>query len=139
MDADRWGARTVPVIPASHEDLLERPLYGHLGTIRQDGAPQVNPMWYLWDGELLWFTNTTTRRKYHNVTKEPRISMSINDPEQPYRYLEVRGVVERIDPDPDGKFFAVLAERYGMEMDGPVGDRQYRVAIVVRPEHATFQ
>jgi PPOX class probable F420-dependent enzyme len=129
----------VTVIPASHEDLLTRPLYAHLGTIRPDGAPQVNPMWFRWDGELIWFTCTTTRRKYHNMTKEPRISLSINDPEQPYRYLEVRGVVERTDPDPEGEFFAVLAGRYGMRLDGPVGDREHRVAIGVRPTHTTSQ
>ena len=127
------------VIPGDFADLLERPLYAHLGTVRPDGAPQVNPMWFRWDGELVWFTNTTARRKYRNVTHEPRVSFSVNDPDNPYRYLEVRGVVERIEPDPEGALFAQLAERYGLAMDGPVGDRAVRVAIAVRPTAVSTQ
>ncbi len=79
------------VIPDDYRDLLERPLYAHLATIRPDGKPQVNPMWFAWDGEHLRFTNTTVRQKYKNVTANPEVAISVNDPDQPYRYLEVRG------------------------------------------------
>ncbi|MDI6101713.1 PPOX class F420-dependent oxidoreductase [Actinoplanes sp. NEAU-A12] len=127
------------VIPDRYTDLLERPLFGHLGTVRDDGEPQVNPMWFTYDGEFLRFTNTTTRRKYRNVTTEPRISLSINDPAQPYRYLEVRGLVERIEPDTEGVFFAELAARYGMNFDGPPGDVEHRVVYVVRPTAVSYQ
>ena len=127
------------IIPDSYTDVLERPLFGHLGTVRADGEPQVNPMWFTYDGELLRFTNTTTRRKYRNVTGEPRVSMSVNDPDRPYRYLEVRGRVERIEPDTAGVFFAELAARYGFVMDGPPGDVEHRVVYVVRPTGASYQ
>jgi PPOX class probable F420-dependent enzyme len=127
------------VIPDSHVDLLERPLFGHLGTVRSDGQPQVNPMWFSYDGEFLYFTNSTKRRKFQNLQADPRISLSINDPDQPYRYLEVRGVLERADPDTSGVFFAELAARYGMEIDGPPGDVEYRVVLVVRPTAVSFQ
>jgi PPOX class probable F420-dependent enzyme len=127
------------VIPESHRDLLERPLFAHLATIRPDGAPQVNPMWCKWDGEFLYFTNTTTRYKYRNVTANPTVSVSINDPDAPYRYLEVRGVVERIDPDPEGKFFTELADRYGMDFGGPPGDAEHRVVYVIRPTATSKQ
>jgi PPOX class probable F420-dependent enzyme len=121
------------VIPDDYRDLLERPLYAHLATIRPDGKPQVNPMWFAWDGEYLRFTNTSVRQKYKNVTANPDVAISVNDPDQPYRYLEVRGRVVRIDEDPEGEFFAELAERYGLKLDGPVGDAQYRVVYVVEP------
>jgi PPOX class probable F420-dependent enzyme len=127
------------MIPAEYADLLTRPLFGHLATVRPDGTPQANPMWFSWDGEYLRFTNTTTRQKYRNVTAEPRIAMSVNDPDKPYRYLEVRGTVERIDPDPTAEFFAELAERYGLELDGPPGDAEHRVVLVVRPEAVSYQ
>jgi hypothetical protein len=55
------------LIPASHQDLLTRPLFAHLATIRPDGTPQANPMWFAWDGSHLRFTNTTARRKYRVV------------------------------------------------------------------------
>jgi PPOX class probable F420-dependent enzyme len=128
------------VIPDSHADLLTRPLFAHLATIRPDGTPQVNPMWFAWDGTHVRFTNTRTRRKYRNVTLEPRVAMSINDPEKPYRYLEVRGRVERIEPDPDAKFFAELADRYGLDLGGqPPADAADRVVLVVRPEAVSYQ
>lgn len=123
-----------PIIPESHRDLLERPLFGHLATMRPDGQPQANPMWFLWDGEVLAFTTTTTRQKYRNAAHEPRVAISINDPDQPYRYLEIRGIIERIDPDPEGAFFDVLARRYGLPgYEPPVGDAADRVILVVRP------
>lgn len=127
------------VIPDSHRDLLERPLFAHLATIRPDGKPQVNPMWFAWDGEVLRFTNTTVRKKYQNVKANPEVAVSINDPEQPYRYLEVRGTVERIDDDSSGEFFAQLAERYGMKLDGPPGDVAHRIVYVVRPTGSSHQ
>ncbi|MDR2279968.1 MAG: PPOX class F420-dependent oxidoreductase [Gordonia sp. (in: high G+C Gram-positive bacteria)] len=127
------------VIPESHRDLLERPLYAHLATIRPDGRPQVNPMWFSWDGEHLLFTNTTTRQKYKNVTAHPEVAISVNDPDQPYRYLEVRGVVERIDGDSDGIVSAALAERYGLPMDGPPGDVADRVVYRVTPVSTSSQ
>jgi PPOX class probable F420-dependent enzyme len=128
------------VIPASHLDLLERPLFGHLGTVKADGAPQVTPVWFVWDGEFLSFTTSTQRAKYRHMEKNPAVALSVNDPEQPYRYLEVRGTVERIEPDTDGAFFFTLAERYGLDMDrGPLADAPYRVRVVVRPTHATKQ
>ena len=59
-------------VPAGYHDLLERPLYGHLATTRPDGAVQVSPMWFDWDGELLRFAHTTKRQKYRNVQRNPR-------------------------------------------------------------------
>ena len=57
-------------------------------------------MWFDWDGELLRFTHTTKRQKYRNIAAHPKVAMSIVDPDNPYRYLEVRGDVEQIVPDP---------------------------------------
>lgn len=127
------------IIPESHKDLLERPLFGHLATIRPAGGPQVNPMWFAWDGEFIRFTNTTTRYKYRNVTSDPHVAVSVNDPEQPYRYLEIRGKVVRIDEDSSGAYFLTLAERYGMQLDGPPPDAPDRVVYVVEPTAVSFQ
>jgi PPOX class probable F420-dependent enzyme len=127
------------MIPDSHLDLLNRPLFAHLATIGPDGAPQVNPVWTIWDGEFLRFTTTTDRRKCRNVRENPHVAVSVNDPEKPYRYLEIRGLVERVEADPSGDFFDVLAKRYGLEYDRPVGDAERRVVIVVRPTRTTQQ
>lgn len=119
--------------------LLERPLYGHLATIRPDDTPQANPMWFAWDGEYLKFTNTTVRAKYRNVQHNPAVAMSVVDPDSPYTYLEVRGVVERIEPDPTGAFFVELALRYGMESPSAPADSEHRVIYYVRPTAVSGQ
>jgi PPOX class probable F420-dependent enzyme len=130
----------VSEIPASHRDMLERPLFGHLATVKADGAPQVTPVWFHWDGEFLAFTTSTLRRKYHHMVGNPNVALSVNDPEQPYRYLEVRGTVERIEPDASADFFFTLAERYGLAMGrGDLDDAPHRVKILVRPTHTTQQ
>ena len=120
--------------PATHLDLLERPLFAHLATVTTDGDPLVNVMWYLWDGEagVIKMTHTNVRHNYRYLLREPRVALSIADPENGYRYLQVRGVVESMEPDPTGAFFKVLARRYrGVEADVP--DRDVRVVISIRP------
>jgi PPOX class probable F420-dependent enzyme len=119
-------------IPEGIRDLVERPLYASLGTTRPDGSPQVNPMWFVWDGEFLWFTHTNRRQKFKNLEHEPRVSISIFDPDQPYRYTEIRGVVDHIDPDPEAKLYQRLSERYQGKPTTPP-DAADRVAIAIKP------
>ncbi len=120
-------------IPQSHADLLERPLFGHLGTVRPDGAPQVNVMWFSWDGEFLRFTHIPQRQKYRNLEHEPRLSLCIADPHDGYRFLEVRGELDRIDDDPGGAFYMELSARYGEPMTAPPEDADQRIILVARP------
>jgi len=126
------------VIPASLADMLDRPLYAHLATVRPDGTPQVNPTWFRFDGEFLWLTTTSKRQKNRNWQVQPAVALSITDPDQPSRYLEIRGRVERIVPDPEGAEFVRLAERYGMPQ-GPPADSADRIAVAIRPGHITTQ
>jgi PPOX class probable F420-dependent enzyme len=124
------------VIPGSLADLVERPLYAHLATVRPDGTPQVNPTWFRFDGELVWLTTTASRQKNRNWQLQPAVALSIADPDHPPRYLEIRGRVERIIPDPTGAEFVRLAERYGMPQGAPP-DAAERIAVAIRPQHTT--
>lgn len=90
-------------------------------------------MWFDWDGEVLRFTHTTKRQKYHNIAANPHVAMSISDPDNPYRYLEVRGVVDKIVPDPTGAFYLQLNDRYSGPLTEPPADKADRVILVVRP------
>jgi PPOX class probable F420-dependent enzyme len=119
--------------PQSHADLLSRPVYAHLATVRPDGAPLVNPMWFLWDEAqgVIKLTHTKRRSNYRFIQSEPRVALEISDPNDPLRYLQIRGVVEAIDDDPTGAFYEVLQKRYSGT--GEMSDREYRVVITVRP------
>src|SRR5690348_11773331 len=69
---------------------------------------------------------------------QPAVALSITDPDRPWRYLEIRGQVELIVPDPEGAEFVRLAERYGMPQ-GPPADAAERIAVAIRPLHTTTQ
>jgi PPOX class probable F420-dependent enzyme len=120
-----------PQIPEGYEHLLHEPLFAHLATVTRDGRPVSNPMWFLYEDGLILFTNTTNRPQYHNLEHEPRLALSIIDPEEPYRYLGVGAVVERVEPDPEGTLFERLAERYSVDIQ--LDDASNRVIIGARP------
>jgi PPOX class probable F420-dependent enzyme len=121
------------IIPDSHRDLLDRPLFGHLGTVRPDGGPQVNVMWFEWDGEFVRFTHIPQRQKYRNLQANPRISLEVADPDNGYRFIEVRGELDHVDPDPTGEYYMHLSERYGNPMSEPPPDAADRIILVVKP------
>ena len=126
------------VIPESHADLVERPVLAHVATLGPNGEPQNNPVWFDMKDGLIRFSQTTSRQKLRNVQKDGRASFSIVDPENPYRYLEIRATLERIEPDPDYTFIDSMAKKYLGEDRYPwhqPGDE--RVVLLFRPEHTS--
>jgi PPOX class probable F420-dependent enzyme len=127
------------VIPTGYERLLTEPFYGALGTVRPDNTVQVSPMWFLYDGDTIRFTHTTTRAKYRNLQSNPSMSLAVFDPQQPYTYLEVRGRLLEAIPDPTGAFYVVLGKRYGNADQQPPADSADRVILVMSIEHTAHQ
>jgi PPOX class probable F420-dependent enzyme len=126
------------VIPEKFLDLLDSKALADVATIGPNGEPQVNPVWFGWDGQYLYFSQTTGRQKYRNVQRDARVALSIVDPENPYRYLEIRGKVVRIDPDPEKAFIDEMAQKYlGVEKYPWNQPGDERVVIVVEPQHTT--
>jgi len=118
--------------PESHADLLERPLFAHLATVRPDGSPQSNVMWFEYVDGVVRFTHTSARQKYKNIQREKRVAFSVLDPDQPYRFIEVRGEVSNVEEDTaDAAFYKHLQGRYGM--DYPITDADERVILTVTP------
>jgi PPOX class probable F420-dependent enzyme len=120
-------------LPESHADLLEAANFAHLATVRPDGTPQSSVMWFDWDGSVLRMTHTKTRQKFKNLQEQPHVAISIADPKNGYRFIEVRGIVEKIEDDDDkASFYKGLQKRYGM--DYPVTDAPVRVIMTIKPE-----
>ncbi len=125
-------------IPEGYRDLLETNALIHVATLGPDGEPQSNPVWFDWDGEHIKFSQTKTRQKYKNVGRDPRIAVSIVDPENPYRYLEVRGEVTEIEEDPNMDFINAMAKKYlGMDEYPNHQPGDERIVLYLRPEHTT--
>jgi PPOX class probable F420-dependent enzyme len=120
--------------PASHLDLLERPLFAAFATVASDGSPRVNPMWFLWDNEagVLKLTHTDQRHNFRYLQQNPRVALSITDPDNQYRYLQLRGEIEQVERDPTGAFYQTLQQRY-RGFTSEVKDRDFRVVFTIRP------
>lgn len=124
------------VIPQSHRDILDEPGFAHLASLGPEGEPQSHPVWYEFrDGELK-ISTTKQRQKYRNVRRDPRVAVTITDPDDPYRYLEIRGEVTDIEDDPEKEFIDALADRYlgADEYPNKQPDAE-RVTISIDPQH----
>ncbi|GAA1784190.1 MULTISPECIES: PPOX class F420-dependent oxidoreductase [Streptomonospora] len=127
-------------IPDDREDILHKPSFAHVATLGPHGEPQANPVWIDWDGDHVRFSQTRGRQKYRNLLRDDRIAMSVQDPDDPYRYVEVRGRVESIEEDDGNAFIDHLAKRYlGRDRYPWAAPDEERIVISVRPEHATKQ
>lgn len=125
-----------PVVPEGYENLLASPAL--VATIGSRGEPQNNPAWFDWDGQYLKFSQTKIRQKYRNLGRDPRVALSIVDPENPY--LEVRSEVEKIEEDPGLDFVSAVAKKYlGMEQYPYHQPGDERVVLFVRPERTIGQ
>jgi PPOX class probable F420-dependent enzyme len=126
----------VGTIPDSHADLLNKKGFAHVSTTMPDGGPHSAVVWFDWDGEHILVSTKEQSRKVRNAQRDPRVAVIITDPENPYRYLELWGRVERIDPDPEAKLADVLSEKYtGQPFNAPRPD-EGRVRVAIRPERS---
>jgi PPOX class probable F420-dependent enzyme len=100
------------VIPAAYLDLFSKPAFGHLTTLMKDGSPQVTPVWVDYDGKHVRFNSALGRVKDKNVRRDPRVAIAIQDPANPYRYLQVRGRVVEITQDGADAHINTLTQKY---------------------------
>lgn len=118
-------------IPPDLFDLVQRPIFGSLGTIRPDNTVQVNPMWFDYEDDTLRFTHTTKRAKFRNLQQNPSMSLLLTDPDDAMRYLELRGRLVEVIPDPAGAYYVHLGRRYGDPDQAPPPDKADRVVLVM--------
>jgi PPOX class probable F420-dependent enzyme len=103
-----------------------------LGTIGASGRPQLSGTWFLADGDTVKISLNTTRQKVKNLQADPKVSFLILDPENPYRYLELRGDAE-IVPDDDYAFADQVGAKYGDDLRTRDKPGESRVVVTIRP------
>jgi PPOX class probable F420-dependent enzyme len=123
---------TTPEIPDSHRDLLGAQV-GVLGTIGASGRPQLSATWFLAEGDHVKISLNTVRQKVKNLQADPKASFLIFDPQNPYKYLELRGDA-KITPDDDYSFADKLGAKYG-GADLRERDRPGETRVVVTINH----
>ena len=99
-------------IPEKYKDLFQKRAFASLGTIMPDGRPQVTPVWCDFDGEHVIFNSARGRQKDKNVRRDARVAVTLIDPDNPYRYLEVRGRVDEITQEGAEKHIDKMAKKY---------------------------
>jgi len=99
-------------IPNNFLEILGKRAFGHLATVMPDGSPQVTPVWIDYDGTHILVNSAKGRVKDRNMRTDPRVALSVIDPDNPYRYLQVRGQVTDITEEGADRHIDRLAKKY---------------------------
>jgi len=111
-DAWRTRQRSSGPIPNEFLDLFDKPSFGHLATLMPDGSPQVTPVWVDYDGRHVLVNSAAGRQKDLNMEHRRQVAIEISDPDNPNRYLAVRGAVVEITEEGADAHLDRLARRY---------------------------
>lgn len=99
-------------IPEPYRDLLQKKAFAHLATVMPDGSPQVTPVWFDYDGTHIRINSAEGRWKDKNMRKRPQVALEILDPDNPYRYIQLRGKVVEITKEGADAHIDSLAKKY---------------------------
>ena len=125
-------------IPDSHLDLFKKKAFAHLATVMPDGSAQVTPVWVDYDGRHVIINTAEGRLKDKNMQRDGRIALSMADPDNPYRYLEVRGrVAERTKSGADAHIDAMAKKYLGQDKYPFRQPGEVRILYKVTPERST--
>ena len=121
-------------MPDSFKDLFAKIAFAHVATLMPDGSPQVTPVWCDYDGALIWLNSAKGRLKDKNMRRDKRVALSIQDPDNAYRYLAIRGEVVEITENGADAHIDAMAKKYlGKEKYPSRAPGEIRVIYKVRP------
>ena len=125
-------------IPERLQDLLvkETKAFAYMALVKKDGAPHVTPIWFDWDGTHLIFNTARGRVKDKIMRRRAMVAVSISDPADPYRHLELGGVIVEETEEGARQMIDHLSQKYrGKDYDWYKGET--RVTYKVLPDHVT--
>lgn len=127
-------------VPASHLDLLTGPFYAVFTTVADNGQPENTVVWCSFDGSYVIVNTAAGRRKHKNVLGNTKVALTVIDPKDPYRWLDVRGVVETIEEDKDyaninahAKLYVGADQYYGGFAPAEKRGTEERLILKIRP------
>jgi PPOX class probable F420-dependent enzyme len=123
-------------IPEKYRDLFEKKGFAHVATVGPDGSPQVTPVWVDYDGTHVRFNTAKGRVKVKNLEGNPKVALSIQDPDNPYRYVQVRGrIAETTEKGADAHIDSLAKKYLGQDKYPYRKDGEVRVTYKILPEH----
>lgn len=128
-------------IPEKYLDLLEqKKAFASLATTMPDGSPQVTPVWFDFKNGLIRINTAKGRVKHRNLKTGVPVALSIMDPDNPYRYVQVRGSVGRVVEQGADQHIDSLAKKYlGQDKYPYARPGEVRVMYEIEPKSASGQ
>lgn len=117
-------------------NLLDGRNFAVVATLDPDGGPQTSVVWIELDGDAVQLSTTAERRKARNLARDPRVSLTVYDAENPYRAVDIRGTAELIE-DPEKELPRRLSQKYLGEDPPPEGADVRRLIVRVTPQRIT--
>lgn len=125
--------------PENYRDLFQKKAFGAFTTLMPDGGPQATPVWIDWQDGEIWVNSAVGRQKDRNVRRDPRVAVTVMDPENPYRYVEVRGRVREITQEGADAHIDRMAKKYLGQDQYPYrqpGEQRVLYKISIEKAHA---
>jgi len=124
------------VIPEAFNDLLtKKKAFANLATVNADGTPQVTPVWFDWDGSRLRINTAKGRVKDKNLRRTPALALTIMDPDNPYRYIQVKGRVANVTESGADAHIDALSKKYtGQDRYAKRTPGEVRVIFTITPD-----
>lgn len=123
------------VLDQETRTFLEAPHPAVLATVSSRGMPQATPVWFVVDGDHILINTSRGRVKLRNLQRHPHLALTVVDPQNMYRYVQIQGRVVRIDREAGARDIDRLSQRYmGRPYSYMGGDRpEDRVSLLIEP------
>ena len=122
-------------IPDQYKDLFGKRAFASLATVMPNGSPQVTPVWVDYDGKHIIVNTAKGRQKDKNLRRDPHVSLAVIDPDNPYRYAEIRGRVAEVTETGAAEHIDKMAKKYlGKDKYPFAQPGEVRVLFKIEPE-----
>ncbi|MTW19276.1 TIGR03618 family F420-dependent PPOX class oxidoreductase [Rhodoplanes serenus] len=125
--------------PDAYLDLLTgKKAFASIATVMADGAPQVTPVWFDFTDGVVRVNTAKGRVKARTLTPGARVALAIIDPDNPYRYLQIRGRVRHVTEDGADAHIDALAKKYlGVDTYPYRQPGEQRLSVEIEPTSAS--
>lgn len=128
------------VFPEGAEHLFSGKNFAYIATLMKDGSPQLSPVWVDIDGDTILVNTAEGRVKHKNVSRDPRVAISVFDSANPYSMVTVRGRVVAQEKDGADSHIDLMAKKYlGMDKYPGRAPGEKRILLRIKPEKVFLQ